>query len=161
MISSIGAENPPDGEDTFSVYLRAKAQADEALMASDREWTIVRPGLLTDDSGSGRVRIDSEPFRERVPREDVAAVLNVVLHEPRSARRVLYVGSGEDEIEAAVEKVLGRTGVGAPRGRRRAAPAVMADHRHPCGDRLPSSATPSSRAACRARPLRSAVRVRR
>jgi nucleoside-diphosphate-sugar epimerase len=98
------------------VYLRAKALADEALMASEREWTIVRPGLLTDDSGTGRVRIDSEPFRERVPSEDVAAVLNVVLHEPRSSRRVLYVGSGEDEIEAAVEKVLGRTGASAPVG---------------------------------------------
>ena len=116
MISSIGTENPPDGEDTFSVYLRAKAQADEALMASDREWTIVRPGPLTDDPGTGCVRIDSEPFRERVPREDVAAVLDVVAHEPRSARRRLYVGSGADEIEAAVEKVLGETGAGAPVG---------------------------------------------
>jgi nucleoside-diphosphate-sugar epimerase len=109
MISSIGTESPPDGDDTFSVYLRAKAQADEALMASDREWTIVRPGLLTDDPGTGRVRIDPQPFREHVPRDDVAAVLQAVLHEPRSARRVLYVGSGEDEIEAALAKALGRT----------------------------------------------------
>jgi uncharacterized protein YbjT (DUF2867 family) len=109
MISSIGAENSPDGEDTFSVYLRAKAQADEALMASDREWTIVRPGPLTDDPGTGRVRIDPQPFREHVPRDDVAAVLQAVLREPRSARRVLYIGSGEDEIEAALAKALGRT----------------------------------------------------
>ena len=109
MISSIGAENPPDGDDTFSVYLRAKAQADEALMASDREWTIVRPGRLTDDPGTGRVRIDPQPFREHVPRDDVAAVLQAVLPEPRSARRVLYIGSGEDEIEAALAKALGRT----------------------------------------------------
>lgn len=116
MISSIGAENPPEGDDTFSVYLRAKAQADEALMASDREWIIVRPGPLTDDPGTGRVRIDLQPFREHVAREDVAAVLSIVLHEPRSARRVLYVGSGDDAIEAAVEQVLGRTGAGAPEG---------------------------------------------
>jgi nucleoside-diphosphate-sugar epimerase len=109
MISSIGTESPPDGDDTFSVYLRAKAQADEALMASDREWTIVRPGLLTDDPGTGRVRIDPQPFREHVPRDDVAAVLQAVLPEPRSARRVLYIGSGEDEIEAALAKALGRT----------------------------------------------------
>jgi nucleoside-diphosphate-sugar epimerase len=109
MISSIGTESPPDGDDIFSVYLRAKAQADEALMASDREWTIVRPGLLTDDPGTGRVRIDPQPFREHVPRDDVAAVLQAVLPEPRSARRVLYIGSGEDEIEAALAKALGRT----------------------------------------------------
>jgi uncharacterized protein YbjT (DUF2867 family) len=109
MISSIGTESPPDGDDTFSVYLRAKAQADEALMASDREWTIVRPGPLTDDPGTGRVRIDPQPFREHVPRDDVAAVLQAVLLEPRSARRVLYIGGGEDEIEAALAKALGRT----------------------------------------------------
>ena len=47
MVSSIGAEAPPDGDDVFSVYLRAKAQADAALAASDRAWTIVRPGSLT------------------------------------------------------------------------------------------------------------------
>jgi uncharacterized protein YbjT (DUF2867 family) len=109
MISSIGAESPPDGDDTFSVYLRAKAQADEALMASDREWTIVRPGPLTDDPGTGHVRIDPQPFREHVPRDDVAAVLQAVLPEPRSARRVLYIGSGEDAIEAALAKALGST----------------------------------------------------
>jgi uncharacterized protein YbjT (DUF2867 family) len=78
-------------------------------MASDREWTIVRPGLLTDDPDTGRVRIDPQPFREHVPRDDVAAVLQAVLHEPRSAHHVLYIGSGEDEIEAALAKALGRT----------------------------------------------------
>jgi uncharacterized protein YbjT (DUF2867 family) len=116
MVSSIGTENPPDGDDTFSVYLRAKAQADEALMASDSEWTIVRPGLLSDDPGTGRVRIDPDPFRVQVPRDDVAAVLDAVLHEPRSAHHVLYVGCGEDEIEAALAKVLGKTDAGAPAG---------------------------------------------
>ena len=46
MISSVGAESPPDGDDVFSVYLRAKAQADLALEASRLAWTIVRPGRL-------------------------------------------------------------------------------------------------------------------
>jgi len=55
------------------------------------------------------VRIDPQPFREHVPRDNVAAVLHAVLHEPRSARRVLYVGSGEDEIEAALAKAVDRT----------------------------------------------------
>ena len=82
--------------------LRAKAQADEALMASDRAWTIVRPGTLTDDPGTGRVRIDAEPFREHVPRDDVAAVLAALLPEPRSVRHILYVGRGEDDIETAL-----------------------------------------------------------
>ncbi|PWU22127.1 MAG: NAD-dependent dehydratase [Candidatus Rokuibacteriota bacterium] len=106
IVSSVGAENPPDGDDVFSVYLRAKAEADRAVAASDRAWTIVRPGALTDDPGSGRVRIDTEPFRGRVSRDDVAAVLAALLPRPRAARRTLYVNGGADPIEQALEQAL-------------------------------------------------------
>jgi nucleoside-diphosphate-sugar epimerase len=107
IISSVGAESPPGGDDTFSVYLRAKAQADEAVKASDRDWLILRPGRLTDDPGTGKVRIESTPFRGEVRRDDVAAVLARVLHDSRAARRVLYVNEGDEPIEQAVERVIG------------------------------------------------------
>jgi uncharacterized protein YbjT (DUF2867 family) len=106
IVSSVGAESPPDGDDVFSVYLRAKAEADAALMASDRAWTVVRPGLLTDEPGTGRVRIDVEPHRSEVPRDDVAAVLAAVLPEPRSTGRVLYVNRGRRPIEQALAAAL-------------------------------------------------------
>jgi nucleoside-diphosphate-sugar epimerase len=103
IVSSVGAEAPPDGDDVFSVYLRAKAQADAAVQASDREWTVVRPGRLTDEPGTGRVRIELEPFRGEVPRDDVAAVLEALLHPPRAERRILYVNGGEETIEEALQ----------------------------------------------------------
>jgi nucleoside-diphosphate-sugar epimerase len=106
IISSVGAEDPPDGDDVFSVYLRANAQADEAVRASDREWTIVRPGRLSDDRGTGRVRIDRAPFRGDVSRDDVASVLDRLVREPRASHRVLYVGGGAQPIEQAVEQAL-------------------------------------------------------
>jgi nucleoside-diphosphate-sugar epimerase len=106
IISSIGAEAPPPGEDVFSVYLRAKAEADQAVEASDRQWTILRPGGLTDDPGMGRVRIGSAPFRGRVSRDDVAAVLVPLLRDDRFSRRVFYLSSGEDPIEQALERIL-------------------------------------------------------
>lgn len=106
MISSVGAESPPDDDDVFSVYLRAKAEADRALTASDRDWTVVRPGSLSDDRGTGRVRIQTDPIRDQVPRDDVAAVLAAVLAEQRSARLTIYVVGGEDPIEPALEAVL-------------------------------------------------------
>ena len=106
IISSVGAENPPAGDEVFAVYLRAKADADRAVMASDRAWTVVRPGFLTDESGEGVVRIDTEPFRNEVTRDDVAAVVAALIREPRSAGLVLYVGSGEDPIEWAVDAVV-------------------------------------------------------
>ena len=106
MISSVGAENPPDDDDVFSVYLRAKAEADAAVEQSDRDWTVVRPGILTDDPATGAVRIQAEPIRAEVTRHDVAAVLAAVLHEPRSARLMIYVVGGDDPIEEALEALL-------------------------------------------------------
>jgi nucleoside-diphosphate-sugar epimerase len=108
IVSSVGAENPPPecDEDVFSVYLRAKAGADAAVKASDRAWTIVRPGRLTDEPGTGRVRIDTAPFRGEVSRDDVAEVLAAVLHEPRANHRVLYVNGGEDPVEDVLTHLL-------------------------------------------------------
>jgi nucleoside-diphosphate-sugar epimerase len=108
IVSSIGAENPPpeDDDDVFSVYLRAKAQADDAVKASERPWTIVRPGRLTDEPGRGRARIDTTPFRGEVSRDDVAEVLAAVLHEPSANHRILYVNGGEDPIEQVLQRVL-------------------------------------------------------
>jgi uncharacterized protein YbjT (DUF2867 family) len=106
IVSSIGAESPPAGDDVFSVYLRAKAEADAAVAASELAWTIVRPGRLTSDPGTGRVRLQAEPFRGEVSRDDVAAVLAAVLAEPRSAGATLYVNSGEDMVEQALAGAL-------------------------------------------------------
>jgi nucleoside-diphosphate-sugar epimerase len=108
IVSSVGAENPPPAgdDDVFSVYLRAKAEADAAVRASDRRWTIVRPGRLTDDPGTGRVRVDTTPFRGEIPREDVAEVLAGALHDPRAAGRILYVNGGEEPIEKALARAL-------------------------------------------------------
>jgi uncharacterized protein YbjT (DUF2867 family) len=106
IISSIGAEAPPAGDDTFSVYLRAKAEADAAVRASDRQWTIVRPGRLTNAPGSGRVRIQADAFRGEIPRDDVAAVLDALIGDPRTPGKVLYVNRGDDPIEAALDNAL-------------------------------------------------------
>jgi nucleoside-diphosphate-sugar epimerase len=107
MISAVGAEDPPRGDDGSGVYLRAKAEADAALRASDREWTIVRPGPLTEDPGTQHVRIDLEPFRGQIPRDDVAAVLDALLQSGHAARRTLYVSAGPDSIEQALDAVHG------------------------------------------------------
>jgi nucleoside-diphosphate-sugar epimerase len=76
-------------------------------MATDRDWVIVRPGRLTDDPGTGCARIDATPFRGRVARADVAAVIAALLEEPRAAGRVLYVNGGDQPIAEALDDVLG------------------------------------------------------
>jgi uncharacterized protein YbjT (DUF2867 family) len=107
IVSSVGAESPPDGDDVFSVYLRAKAEADRAVMDSDRDWTVIRPGLLTDAPGTGRARIQEEPIRAEVPRDDVAAVLAAVVDESRAVGKVLYVVGGDEPIETALLAAYG------------------------------------------------------
>ena len=106
IVSSVGAERPPADDSVFSVYLRAKAEADRAVAASDRAWTIVRPGPLTDDPATGRVRLGTDAFREAVRREDVAAVLAAVLAEPRSAGRTLYLAEGDVGVDEALAAAL-------------------------------------------------------
>ena len=107
IVSSVGAESPPEDDDVFSVYLRAKAEADRALMESDRDWTVVRPGMLTDDPGTGRVRVQEEPIRAEVTRDDVAAVLAGVVDESRAVGKVLYVVGGDVPIEDALLAAYG------------------------------------------------------
>jgi nucleoside-diphosphate-sugar epimerase len=105
VVSSVGAEAPPSGDSVFEVYLRAKAEADAAVTASDRAWVIVRPGPLTNDPGTGRVRLETAPFRGEVSRDDVAAVLAALVADPRLDRTVLYLGGGDVPIEQALSAV--------------------------------------------------------
>lgn len=107
VVSSIGAENPPSGDDVFSVYLRAKAEADAAVQASELEWSIVRPGRLTDDPGRGEVQLQRDPFRGEVARADVAAVIAALLHERRASRLALYLNAGAQPVDDAVRAVIG------------------------------------------------------
>jgi uncharacterized protein YbjT (DUF2867 family) len=102
IVSSVGAEDPPPGDDVFNVYLRAKAEADAAVTASDRDWTVVRPGRLTDDPATGTVSLTTTPARGEVTRDDVAAVLAAVLPAAHTHGLTLYLNGGETPIDAAV-----------------------------------------------------------
>jgi len=107
IVSSVGAEDPPEGDEVFAVYLRAKKEADDAVRASDRDWTIVRPGPLTDDPGTDRVTLTTTPERGPITRSDVATILATALSEPRSAGLVLYALEGEDTVPGAFAKLIG------------------------------------------------------
>ncbi|HVY95448.1 MAG TPA: NAD(P)H-binding protein [Solirubrobacterales bacterium] len=103
MVSSMGAADPPaSGGDVFGEYLRAKAEADRALLASGLDFTIVRPGGLTDEPGTGRVRIAERLERADVPRADVAAVLAAALPAVNAIGKTFELRAGETPIAEAV-----------------------------------------------------------
>lgn len=104
MVSSMGAGDPPDGDDVFSVYLRAKARADAALADSNLDWTIVRPGQLTDEAGTGRVSLGAHVGRGPIPRDDVAGVIAGVLESQSTIGTTFEVITGDVPIEQALRR---------------------------------------------------------
>src|SRR3954453_86364 len=95
MVSSVGADANASGDDTFSVYLRAKGRADDAVRASGLEYTVVRPGPLTNDPGTGRVSVGANLPSGEVSRDDVARVLAAVLHAPATAGKTVDLVGGD------------------------------------------------------------------
>jgi uncharacterized protein YbjT (DUF2867 family) len=103
MISAMGAADPAAGAEAMRPYLEAKGQADAALAASELDWTIVRPGGLTDESGTGRIEVAPSLGRSgTVTRDDVAAVLAACLDEPRTVRATFDLLQGETPIAQAL-----------------------------------------------------------
>jgi uncharacterized protein YbjT (DUF2867 family) len=103
MVSSMGTDQAdPTSEDVFQVYLRAKAAADADLRSRDLDWTIVQPGSLTNDPGTGLVTTDPGAEPKRVPREDVARVLVASLDAPTTVRKQFLLFSGPTPVTDAL-----------------------------------------------------------
>ena len=105
IVSSMGANPEIPGDDTFSVYLRAKGRADDAVRASGLDATVVRPGGLTNDAGTGRVTLGESVPRGQVTRDDVAAVLAAVLDSPNTIGRTVDLIGGDTPIAEAVKAI--------------------------------------------------------
>ena len=106
IISSIGAEDPSAAGEQMRPYLEAKAEADRHVAESDLDWTIVRPGSLTNEPGTGRVTLSTDmSLRGEVPREDVARVLAASLGDPNTIRKTFVVVAGDTPVDEAVAAV--------------------------------------------------------
>lgn len=105
MVSAMRADEPR-GSEIFRIYLRAKAEADQALRESGLDFTIIRPGRLTNEPGSGLVALAERLPAGVVPRADVAAVLAQLVETPAAAGRQFDLTSGERPIPEAVEAAV-------------------------------------------------------
>jgi uncharacterized protein YbjT (DUF2867 family) len=104
QVSAIKVDVPvaDDASPVWRAYVDAKRQADEALRASDLDWTILRPGALTDDPGTGRVTLAVEVDRAPIPRADVAAVVVAVIDDDATIGGQWELVSGDDPIPEAL-----------------------------------------------------------
>jgi uncharacterized protein YbjT (DUF2867 family) len=105
IVSSMGAKPGVTGDEVFEVYLRAKFEADEAVRASGLDYTVVRPGALTDDPGTGRIAVAPDLARGSVARADVAATFAAMLEAPNTIGKTLDLVGGDTPIADAVAAV--------------------------------------------------------
>jgi uncharacterized protein YbjT (DUF2867 family) len=108
VVSSMGADAAHQGDEIFDAYLRAKGEADDYVRGrAGLDWTILRPGGLIDDAGTGLVRLEASTGRGMIPRDDVAAVLAELVDTPATAGLTLEAVSGSTPISVAVKSVAG------------------------------------------------------
>src|SRR3954470_8906962 len=107
LVSSMGVEQARQGtprgmDPVFAAYLQAKLAAEDVILPRPAlDTTIVRPGRLTDEPGTGRVTLGHGLEHGEVPRDDVAAVLAEILHQGKT-NDVVEVTSGPTPIPDAV-----------------------------------------------------------
>jgi len=103
MVSAIGVNRPERWSDQMRPYLEAKAGADAELTGSGLDYTIVRPGGLTDEPGTGMVDAAASLDRYgQIPRDDVAATLVACLDEPATVGKAFDLLAGETPIADAL-----------------------------------------------------------
>ena len=103
MVSSMGAGDPESASEQMRPYQQAKHDADEALAASGLDWTIVRPGRLTNEPGTGFVEAAPRLGRYgEIPRDDVALVLLECLDAPNTVGVTFELLAGETPARDSV-----------------------------------------------------------
>lgn len=105
IVSSTGANPDAEGDEIFDAYLRAKGRADQDLVESGLDYTIVRPVHLTSTGGSRSISAGEKADNPEIPREDVAGVIAEVLKQDSTIGKTFEVSSGTEQIEDAIAKL--------------------------------------------------------
>ena len=108
QVSSMGAGSPPRSgtDEVWAAYITAKTAAEADLRARDLDWTILRPGGLTDAPATGRIRLAPPPVPGgTVPRADVSAVIAALLDSPGTRHKTLELVAGDSPVAAAVQSI--------------------------------------------------------
>lgn len=108
MLSYLGAglDHGVDPDSSFFAYAEAKAAADDHLRRSTLDWTILGPGSLTLDAGTGCIELADHPEADSVSRDDVAAVAAAAIDHPATIGRTLNFNAGPTPISEAIERLV-------------------------------------------------------
>ncbi|MDQ3394823.1 MAG: SDR family oxidoreductase [Bacteroidota bacterium] len=107
MLSSVGADNPDNGDDKLKVYLEAKADADKRLQKSHLNYTIIRPVKLNDEAEAGKIDAKKklDDHSGEISRTDVASVIVEALDNENTYRKSIEITKGQTPIGGALSTV--------------------------------------------------------
>jgi uncharacterized protein YbjT (DUF2867 family) len=107
QVGSMGADRADwlHDDDVFTVYLKAKKAAEDDLRRRDLDWTILRPGSLTNDPGTGQVHLADKTGNGSISRDDVALVLAGLCDTPASIGRTLELIAGDTPVGQALKNL--------------------------------------------------------
>ncbi|MED2971073.1 SDR family oxidoreductase [Fictibacillus sp. B-59209] len=105
MVSALQAHNRENWNEKLRPYYVAKHYADKILESSSLNYTIVRPGGLLNEPGTGKVEASENLGRASIPREDVAQTVLAALTEEHTFKRSFDLISGDQTIQEALKNV--------------------------------------------------------
>ncbi|KKI90272.1 sugar epimerase [Bacillus sp. SA1-12] len=105
MVSALQAHNRENWNEKIKPYYVAKHYADKILMKTNLNYTIIRPGGLLNESGTGKISVGENLSRSTVPREDVARTIIACLNEEHTYHRSFDLVTGEDSVSDALKKL--------------------------------------------------------
>ena len=106
MLSAMGARDPESGPEGMQPYLSAKARADQRLQESDLDYTIIRPGSLTDAEGTGEIdAAESLGRRGEISREDTARTFAAALEAENTYGKTFEILAGDTPVLEALKQL--------------------------------------------------------
>ncbi len=108
MISALGANNAEQAPDSMRPYFVAKSEADQYLVQSELDYTILRPGRLTDNAGKGSVNASEsiEDYGNReISRDDVATAAVALLGMRNTHKKVIELLEGNTPVHDALQAI--------------------------------------------------------
>ncbi|MGD6818589.1 SDR family oxidoreductase [Metabacillus sp. 84] len=105
MVSALQAHNRENWNDKLLPYYAAKHYADKELERSGLDYTIVRPGGLLNEAGTGKIAAAENLERGSIPRADVARVIAESLTAETTINRSFDLISGSKDIKEALRDI--------------------------------------------------------
>ncbi|PLR95215.1 NAD-dependent dehydratase [Bacillus sp. T33-2] len=108
IVSSMNADTPDKGPESMRHYFVAKKLADDHLKSTNLNYTIIRPGILTNEPETGKINLEEKIMhyeKREITREDVAEVIIETIDRSNTFRKTFEILNGKEPIPQALARI--------------------------------------------------------